>query len=130
MGISCSGPIRKRVCSETNSKAPKSSNDPKIYKYVLPSAKIIWNYKNLQATQEETNASIKLFKKSSNEKVKLHFDTISQCSIDGERLAIILNILSDVRFSIQPLVFVYEDCENITDLIIEPLKLAVEIWWD
>ena len=51
---------------------------------VLPSAKIIRNYKNLQDTQEEANASIKLFKNSSYEKVTLHFDTTLQCNIDDE----------------------------------------------
>ena len=68
MDISCSEPIAKCACSETNSKAPKTSNDYEIYKYVLPLAKIIWNYQNFQAIQEETNASIKLFKKCSDEK--------------------------------------------------------------
>ena len=68
MDISCSEPIAKCACSETNSKAPKTSNDYEIYKYVLPLAKIIWNYQNFQAIQEETNTSIKLFKKCSDEK--------------------------------------------------------------
>ena len=77
MDISCSEPIAKHAHSETNSKAPQTSNDYEIYKYVIPSAKIIQNYKNLQATQEEANASIKLFKKSSDKKVTLHFDTTS-----------------------------------------------------
>ena len=75
MNISCIEPIAEHARSETNSKAPKINNDYEIYKYVLPSAKIIQKYKNLQATQEETNASIKLFLKSSDEKVTFHFDT-------------------------------------------------------
>ena len=37
-----------------------------------------------QATQEEANASISLFKKSSDEKVTLRFDITSRCNIDGE----------------------------------------------
>ena len=78
MDISCSEPIAKCPCSETNSKAPKTSNDYEIYKYDLPLAKIIWNYQNFQAIQEETNASIKLFKKWSDEK-KQPFVLI-QCS--------------------------------------------------
>ena len=82
-------------------KPPKTSNDYEIYKYVLPSAKIIQNYKNLQATQEEANASIKLFKKSSVEKVTLHFDTTSRCNIDGEWPAIILNFSSNIRFNLR-----------------------------
>ena len=63
MYISCSEPVAKCVHSEANSKASKTSNDYEIYKYVLPSTKIIQNYKNLQVSQEEANASIKLFKK-------------------------------------------------------------------
>ena len=93
---------------------------------VLPSAKIIRNYKNLQDTQEEANASIKLFKNSSYEKVTLHFDTTLQCNIDDEWPAIILNFSSNIRFNSRPLFFAYEDRANITDLIIETLKrLAV-----
>ena len=118
MDISCSEPTAKSARSETNPKAPKISNDYKIYKYALPLTKIIWNYKNLQATQEGTNANIKLFKKSSDEKVTLRFDTTSQCNIDGEWPAIILNFSANVRFNLRSLLFAYEDCANITDLII------------
>ena len=122
MDISCSEPVAKRAHLESNSKAPKSSNDYEIYKYVFPSAKIIWNYKNLQPTQEEANASIKLLKKSSDEKVTLHFDTTSWCNIDGEWPAIILIFSSNIRFDLRPLFFTYGDRANITDLIIETLK--------
>ena len=99
MDISCSEPTAKHAHSETNSKAPKTSNDYKLYKYVLPSAKISWNYKNLQPTQEETNAIINLLKKSYDKKVTLHFDTTSWCHIDDEWPAIILNFSSNVRFN-------------------------------
>ena len=54
MNIFCSEPKAKRVRSETNSKAPKTSNDYEIHKYVLPLAKVTQNYKNLQVTLEET----------------------------------------------------------------------------
>ena len=96
-------PRAKRARSTTNSNAPKSSSDYEIYKYVLPSAKIIRNYKNLQATQEETNAGVKLFEKCLEEKVTLHFDTTSRCNIDGEWPAIILNFSSNIRFNLRPL---------------------------
>ena len=122
MNISCIELIAEHARSETNSKAPKINNDYEIYKYVLPLAKIIQKYKNLQATQEETNASIKLFLKSSDEKVTFHFDTTSWGNIDDEWPAIILNFSSNVRFNLQPLFFAYENSANITDLIIETLE--------
>ena len=100
MDISCNELVAKCAHSEANSKAPKISNDYEIYKYVFPSAKIMRNYKNLQATQEEANASIKLFKKSFDKKVTLHFDTTSPCNTDGEWLAIISNFSSNIRFNL------------------------------
>ena len=100
MDISCNEPAAKCAHSEANSKAPKISNDYEIYKYVFPSAKIMRNYKNLQATQEEANASIKLFKKSFDKKVTLHFDTTAQCNTDGEWLAIISNFSSNIKFNL------------------------------
>ena len=64
-----------------------------------------------QATQEEANASISLFKKSSDEKVTLHFD---------------INFNFNIRFNLRPLFFAYDDRANIIDLIIETLEqLAV-----
>ena len=62
MNISCRNLKIKHASSETNSKAPKTSNDNEIYKCVLASTKIIWNYKNLQVTEGETNASIHFLK--------------------------------------------------------------------
>ena len=103
-------------------KPPKPAMTNEIYKYVLPSAKIIWNYKNLQITQEKSNASIKLFKKSSGKNVTLHFGTTSPCHIDDEWPAIILNFSSNVRFNLWSLFFTYEDHTNITDLITETLQ--------
>ena len=122
MDIFCIEPMTKCVHSETNSKAPKTSNEYEIYKYVLPSAKIIKNYKNLPTTQEETNTSNKLFEKSSDEKVTLHFNTASWCNIDGAWPTIILNFSSKLDLI---LFFAFEDYANITDLIIETLEQLV-----
>ena len=68
---------------ETNFKAPKTSNEYEIFKYILPSGKIIQIYKNLQATQGVGNASIKLFEKSPDKKLTLPFQS-SPCNIDCE----------------------------------------------
>ena len=117
MNISCRDLKIKHAPSETNSKALKTSNDNEIYKYVLASAKIIWNYKNLQVTEGETNASIHLFGKCSDENVTFHFDTTSRCSRDGEWPA--MKFSFKVRFNVPLLLFAYEDRANITDLIIQ-----------
>ena len=117
MNISCREPKIKHAPPETNYKAPKTSNDNEIYKYVLASAKIIWNYKNLQVTEGETNASIHLFEKCSDDNVNFHFDTTSRCSRDGEWPA--MKFSFKVRFNVPLLLFAYEDRANITDLIIQ-----------
>ena len=116
MNISCREPKIKHASSETNSKAPKTSNGNEIYKYVLASANIIWNYKNLQVTEGETNASIHLFGKCSDELVTFHFDATSRCSRDGEWPA--MKFSFKVRFNVPVLLFAYEDRANITYLII------------
>ena len=103
------------------SQVPHSTSDYKVYKYVLPSSKIIRNYKNLQATEEETDASMHL-KKLTDEKVTLHFDTTSRCNIDGEWPALILNFSSNARYMLRPLYFAYEDRQNIAKLLYETFE--------
>ena len=53
MDISCSEPIAKPACLETNSKAPKTSNDYEIYKYVLPSAKMDLTVKTFKLLEKK-----------------------------------------------------------------------------
>ena len=70
---------------EPPSKVPKTSKDYNdLHKYVLPSSRTILKYKHLQASQEETDADVALFKNTKPGKVTLHYETTSRINTDGE----------------------------------------------
>ena len=119
-------PSIKRSRLHQPSKVPVSNIDYEEYKYVLPSARTIVEYKQLQAAQEERDAGVALFKKNSDTKLTLHFDTTSRNNIDGEWPSLILNFSNTRRYRLRPLFFAYEDRANIIRLIIETYEcLAV-----
>ena len=95
-------------------KVPKTSKDyTDLYKYVLPSTRIILNYKHLQATQEETNAGVALFNDTRPGKVILYYDSTSRSNIDGEWPSLILKFNNGKSFRLRPLFFEFEDRETI-----------------
>ena len=54
------------------------------YANVLPSARTISDFKEMQASKIETNVAIALIKKKRSVKITLHFDMTSLNDIDGE----------------------------------------------
>ena len=116
-------PPTSDVCEPTEKRArlsntPRSKEDYERYRYVLPSPRVIRQYKHVQATQEEMEAGMKLYN-SLDVCVTFHYDTTSRCNIDGEWPARILNFADGPRFNLRPLFFAYEDRENISELIFE-----------
>lgn len=100
------------------------------YDDILPSAKSIRRYKNLQATQDEVNAAVALSTKTADNNVTLHFDTTSRNYLDGEWPALILNFSKGKRYTLRPVFFAYEDKENIVELLHETyqrLAVAAEV---
>ena len=116
-------PPTSDVCEPTEKRArlsnkPRLKEDYERYRYVLPSARVIRQYKHVQATQEEMEAGMKLYN-SLDVCVTFHYDTTSRCNIDGEWPALILNFADGPRFNLRPLFFAYEDHKNISELIFE-----------
>ena len=110
---------RRRIDNKPN---PVKKEDYKNYKHVLPSARTITEYKQLQASQEERDSALALLNKETMVKVTLHFDTTSRNHIDGEWPSIILNFSDKQRFRLKPIFFAYENRENIIRLIVETLE--------
>ena len=109
---------------------PITKDDYLKYKYVLPSSKTV-EYKHQQAAQEERGAAVALINKTAHHNVTLHFDTISQNHIDGEWPSLIFNLSDGKRFRLRPILFTYEDRDNIVRLIVETyerLALAATIF--
>ena len=96
----------------------KSKSDYIDYKYVLPSAKTIAHFQQLQSVEQQQKAAIALYNKPDDVKTTFHYDTTSS-TIDGEWPALLLIFSNNQRFSLRPIFFSYEDRENITSLIIE-----------
>ena len=96
------------------SKRPVRKEDYQQYKYVLPTAKTVSDYKHLQASQREYEAAVALNSKPENVKVTLHFDTTSRNSIDGEWPSLILNFSNGQKFRLRPIFFAFEDRNQIT----------------
>ena len=108
----------------------KSRSDNIDYKYVLPSAKTIAHFKQLQSIEQEHKAAIALYNKPDDVKTTFHYDTTSRSTIDGEWPALLLIFSNNQRFSLRPIFFSYEDRENITPLIVETyerLALAASV---
>ena len=110
-------------CNQTPCHNSASSNNSQPtcshYDNVLPSAKRIAEYKQLQASQVEKNAALALLNKPTSVKATLHYDTTSRNCIKGEWPAILLNFSDGQEFVLRPLSFAYEDRDNITDLLVE-----------
>ena len=96
---------------------PVSARDYESYEYVLPSARTISDYKQMQVSQVERDAAIALRSKDENVKSTLHYETTTPKTIDGEWPAIIL-YFSD-EYVLRPLFFAYEDCKQIAELLVE-----------
>ena len=100
---------------------PSTAAEYEGYLIVIPSARTISDYKQMQASNVELDASMHLLNKSSTTKCTLHYDTTSRSKIDGERPAILLNFSDGYQFVLRPLYFAYEDRKQIVDLLIESL---------
>ena len=140
-------PLPKKVCtdgSDKNRGAPRSQEEYKAYKKVLPSAKVVNLYKHKKALYQEILAAKSLIDKAETTKVTLHYDTTSRSRIDGEWPCLILNFMDDVHpensqfLRLRPLHFAFENREQIVKLVIETfnrlsaavsgLKSAKELW--
>ena len=96
--------------------------------HVIPSARTIADYKQIQAPEMETMAARALYMKKPNIKAFVHFDTTSRSSIDGEWPSIILRFSNGEEFRLHPLFFAYEDREQITELFVETFtRLSVAL---
>ena len=98
---------------------PLTEFDYASYQYVLPSARTISDYKQMQASQVERDAALALLDKTAELKSTMHYDTTSRNAIDGEWPSIILIFSDGVEYVLRPLFFAYEDCEQITELFVE-----------
>ena len=107
---------------------PKSLNEYEPYENVLPSAKIINDYKVTLAIQIEKETATALYNMPDDVKSTLHFDSTQRSKIDGDWPCLILIFTNNLRFSLRPLFFAYEDGENIVRLIVETyIRLALTI---
>ena len=107
---------------------PKSLNEYKPYKNVLPSAKAINDYKLTLAIQTEKEAATTLYNMPDDVKSTFHFGSTQRSKIDGKWPCLILIFTNNLRFSLRPLFFAYEDRENIVRLIVETyIRLALTI---
>ena len=117
--------------SDTNASSELDDDPPKKrncldLSYVLPSARTISDFKQMQASQVERNAALALLTKVSPVKSTLHYGTTSRNSIDSEWSSIILHFSDGREFVLRPMFFAYEDREQIIELLIESFKrLAV-----
>ena len=98
----------------------KMKNDK--LKRIIASAKVINNYKHMQASQVERDAGLALLNKREFEKSTLHYDTTSRCHIDGEWPSLILSFSDGRDFELRPIFFAYEDRQQIANLIVETMK--------
>ena len=99
---------------------PVSARDYKSYDYVLPSARTISDYKQMQASQVEQDTAIALWSKDKNVKSTLHYDTTTRNTIDSEWPAIILYFSNRDEYVLRALFFAYEDRKQIIELLVEP----------
>ena len=111
---------------EPSSKKPRTMEDYKAYRRVLPSVKSINTYKHMKAMSQEIDAAAALMKKDSQTKVTLHYDT-SRSRIPGEWPCLILNFLNKdpalcKMYTLRALTFAHEDRNQIAKLILETLS--------
>jgi len=118
---------------EPANKKPRTREDYQQYAKILPSARVVTQFKHDKSLHQEIKAASSLFslERGSGTRVTLHYDTTSRSRIDGEWPALILNFLNDDpekcgMFRLRALFFAFEDRNQITLLITETLKrLAV-----
>ena len=121
----------EEVVNQPQDKKPRRKEQYQQYKLILPSAKVVSDFKHEKAMHQEITAGKALSSVTRDIKVTLHFDTTGRSRVDGEWPALILNFLSDVKencqmFRLRAIFFAYEDREQITKLIVETLeRLAV-----
>ena len=78
--------------------------------------------------QTEKEAATTLYNMPDDMKSTLHFDSTQRSKIDGDWPCLILIFTNNLRFSLRPLFFAYEDRENIVRLIVEIyIRLALTI---
>ena len=111
-------PAKKRLLS--------TKSDYIDYQYVVPSSKTISVMKQYQSLEQERKAVVSLQNKPSDVKTTLHFDTTTRSTIDGDWPAIILIFSNNQRYNLRPILFSYEDRENIARIIVETYeRLAI-----
>ena len=94
----------------------------------MPSAKTINGYKLTLAIQTEKEAATALYNMPYDVKSNVHFDSTQRSKIDRDWPCLILIFTNNLRFSLRPLFFAYEDRENIVRLIVETyIRLALAI---
>ena len=94
----------------------------------MPSAKTINDYKLTLAIQTEKEAATALYNMPDDVKSTLHFDSTQRSKIDGDWPCLILIFTNNLRFSLRPLFFAYEDRKNMVRLIVEIyIRLALTI---
>ena len=106
-------PPSKKLCP------PVNARDYESYEYVLPSAKTISDYKQMQASQVEQDAAIALWSKDENVKSTLRYDTTTRNTTDDEWPAIILYFSDVDEYVLGPLFFAYGDHKQIAELLVE-----------
>jgi len=100
------------------SKRPRTSDDYKVYKDVLPFVKTVNEYKHKKALDREIHAAGLLLEKDESTKSTLHFDSTRRSRIDGEWPSLVLNFKNDKpadchMIRLRPLFFAYEDRDQI-----------------
>ena len=98
---------------------PKSLNEYKPYENVLPSAKTINDYKLTLAIQTEKEVATARYNIPDDLKSTVHFDSTQRFKIDGDWPCLMFIFTNNLRFSLRPLFFAYQDRENIVRLIVE-----------
>ena len=113
---------RDRDASQLSAKRPKhpySKEEFAKYEDVLPSVQTVADYKHLQTSQVECDASLAMQNKKRNMKVTLHYDSTTTNSIDGEWPSLISCFSDGQTFRHRPIFFAFEDWKQIVSLIVE-----------
>ena len=121
------------AANSSSATSDKSQNKTYDYSYILPSARTLNHYKQMQASQAELKSACTLYKKNSSLKLTIHFDTSTRSSIDGEWSSLIVIFSDGQEFRLRPLFFTYEDCQQITELLVETLicfSIAATAFYD
>ena len=87
------------------------------YEDVLPSVRTVADYKHLQASQVECDAS--MVNKKRNVKVTLHYDSTTRNSIDGEWPSLISRFSDWQTFRQRPIFFGFADWKQIASHIVK-----------